>query len=415
MRFRILLASLVLILFNVSWAGALETKHQPYVPGELLVKFKPGLRSTGLSYVKSAWRVSELRSFDLIGVVHLKLPAGLSVEKAVEFFKNDQQVEYAEPNYIYRLRVNIPNDPLFGSLWGQNNTGQTVGGTYNLNNPGMVDADMDLPEAWMTLTDCSQVIVAVLDTGIDYNHPDLVNNIWINPGEIPGNGIDDDNNGYVDDAQGWDFVDDDPDPMDYEGHGTHVAGTIAAEGNNGLGVVGVCWQAKVMAVRVLNALGSGSTADIITGLTYAGAMGAEVINLSLGGSAYSQALKDAIDASSALVVCAAGNDGTDNDISPKYPASYASLNIMAVAAGDQADALASFSNYGLASVDVMAPGVNIQSLLPARETVWTENFDDGDFSDWTTDHGLTDTWGLSTSVFKSSPWSLAVNRAGNYL
>ena len=251
----------------------------------------------------------------------------------------------------------IPNDPLFSNLWGMHNTGQS-GGT--------VDADIDAPEAWSVNTGSPSTIIAVIDTGVDYLHPDLSANIWTNSDEIAGNGIDDDANGYIDDTKGWNFVSDTNNPMDDNSHGTHCAGTIAAVGNNGLGVAGVCWTARIMPLKFLDSSGSGYTSDAISAILYANRNGAHVLSNSWGGGGYSQSLKDAIDASPAIVICAAGNSASNTDMSPQYPSSYTSSNIIAVAATDRWDQLASFSNYGANSVDVAAPGVSIYSTTPSN-------------------------------------------------
>lgn len=335
-----------------------------YVPGELLIKYEPEVRSATAAYYQTQYEVTTMKSFNAIGVDHVKLPQTMTVEGALEVFQSDPNVEYAEPNY-YQYATGTPNDALFGLLWGMHNTGQTVNGTA-----GIPDADIDAPEAWDITTGSSSVVVAVVDSGVSTLSVvnDLSGNIWSNPGEIPENGIDDDSNGYVDDVVGWDFVFDDNSPNDANGHGTHVAGTVAAVGNNSTGVTGVSWSTKIMALRFLDARGSGSTEDAISAILYANAKGAHVINNSWGGAPYSQSLKDAIDASSAVVVCAAGNGGSDsigddNDAVPHYPSSYTSSNLIAVAATDQNDNRASFSNYGPTSVDVAAPGVNILSTL----------------------------------------------------
>jgi len=311
------------------------------------------------------------------------------------------------------LKATTPNDPFFSNLWGLHNTGQSVNGTS-----GTAGADMDGPEAWDVAQGSNTFVIAVIDTGVDYNHPDLSGNIWANPGEVAGNGLDDDQNGYVDDLRGWDFVDDDNDPMDVVGHGTHVAGTIAAVGNNNIGVTGVCWQAKIMPVRALDAFGAGTDADIIAAIGYAVTKGAKVINASFGGPDYSQAQYDALaNANSAgvLFVVAAGNEGANNDTTPSYPASYNLPNIISVAATDQNDNLSNFSNYGATSVHVAAPGENIYSTFPAaRVTVWSDNFEDGDISDWTTG-GTNNTWGLNGSTtYNNSHYSLTDSPPGNY-
>ena len=224
---------------------------------------------------------------------------------------------------------------------------------------GTPDADIDAPEAWEISTGSNSVVVAVIDTGVQYTHSDLSANIWNNTDEIPGNALDDDGNGYVDDVRGWNFVNNTSETMDDNSHGTHVSGTIGAVGNNAIGVAGVNWQVKIMPLKAFDRGGYGRTSDIITAIEYANANGASVISNSWGGAPEDQALNDTIAASPVVVVCAAGNFGADNDKNAFYPASYSSTNIISVAATEENDALAYFSNYGLNSVDLAAPGINI--------------------------------------------------------
>ena len=260
-----------------------------------------------------------------------------------------------------------PNDPRFtsGDLWGLHNTGQ-AGGT--------ADADIDAPEAWDISTGSSAVVVAVIDTGTQIDHPDLKDNIWTNPGETPGDGIDNDGNGFIDDVNGWDFVNNDASVYDGpdDDHGTHCAGTIAGRGNNGTGVVGVSWNAKIMPLKFLGP-GGGLTSDGIAAVNYATMMKLRGVNIpitnnSWGGGGASAALKTAIEeggSAGILFVAAAGNSGSNNDSKPAFPASYDSACIVAVAATDRRDTLAGFSNFGLTSVDLGAPGVSIVSTVPA--------------------------------------------------
>jgi subtilisin family serine protease len=411
------------VIFTVPLAAAentLKKENIPkmvkadHVPGELLVKYKPSTSSESTRRYRNTYGITRLKTFRLIGVQHVNLPRSMNVEEALTVYAEDPSVEYAEPNYIYHDLSTFPDD-LITSLWGLRNTGQSINGTVGTN-----DCDIDAPEAWDFCTGSDQVIVAVIDGGVDYNHPDLEGNIWINPNETM-NGVDDDNNGYIDDIRGWDWVDDDNDPMDFKGHGTHCAGTIAAAGNNSLGITGVCWSAKIMPLRHSNTLGVINIADSISAIQYATQVGAHVISNSWGGYGYSSALRDAIAASSAVVVCAAGNDGIDNDGEGEYPASYDCSNIIAVAATDQDDNLAAFSNYGGVSVDVGAPGVNIFSAEPARRTIWYDGFDDGTLSPWFTGgisggpFGLTDLTSLSPLYCLSdSPYSYYPNYADHY-
>jgi subtilisin family serine protease len=230
---------------------------------------------------------------------------------------------------------------------------------------------VDAKEAWNTTTGVPGTVVAVIDEGVDINHPDLKNNIWVNTDEVPGNGVDDDRNGYVDDVNGWDFSHDDAsvyDAADGDDHGTHVAGTIAGQGNNGLGVTGVNWQASIMVLKFMGSNG-GYTSDAVEALNYAVANGAKISSNSWGGGGSSSSLQTAIsraDTAGHLFVAAAGNNGTNNDTTPHYPSNYNNANIISVAATDDRDALASFSNFGATSVDLSAPGVNILSTLPGN-------------------------------------------------
>ena len=329
-----------------------------YDTSRILVRFQPEAPEVASSAILPGTEFGA--TIDLVpGLRSVQLAPEISVEAALAAYKANPFVLYAEPDFRIQLEA-TPNDPRFSSLWALNNTGQT-GGTF--------DADIDAAEAWDTTTGGGTTIVAVIDTGVDYTHPDLAANIWTNPGEIAGNGQDDDGNGYVDDIHGYDFVNLDGDPMDDNSHGTHVAGTIGAVGNNGVGVAGVNWNVQIMALKFLDAFGGGFTEDAISALNYAVAKGATISNNSWGGGGYSQALYDAIRSAQAaghLFVAAAGNDGANNDSLPFFPASYDLDNIISVAATDHNDNLASFSNYGAASVDLGAPGVNILSTTPGN-------------------------------------------------
>jgi len=358
--------SIIVIIFLLACpisVSSQETKKLKYVPGELLVKFRSGV-SRHLAQATHRYLGSRtIKRFRRINVDHIKIPEGSSVEEAISVYRLDPDVEYAEPNYIRRAFL-MPNDPDFDKLWGLHNTGQT-GGTQ--------DADIDAPEAWDTQTGSSNVVIAVIDTGADLDHVDIIDNIWKNTGEdwlggSPGNdGWDNDGNGKPDDYYGWDFVNNDNDPDDDNApdyHGTHVSGIIGARGNNNVGITGVCWSASIVPLKILAANGIGSVASEIEAIDYAIDKGAKIINVSSGGKDFSQseyeAIKSARDAG-LLFVAAAGNDGEDNDSFPVYPASYDLNNIVAVAATDHNDSRASWSNYGPTSVDVAAPGVNIYS------------------------------------------------------
>lgn len=329
-----------------------------YVPGELLVKYRASRKEACEAFYRIQWGIVPIHVFEEYGLQYVRLPKGMSVEDGLEIFERDPDVEYAEPNRYFSPSL-IPDDTYFDLQWAVHNTGQDINGR-----PGTADADIDGPEAWALTTGSPDVIVALIDSGVDYNHPDLSTNIWINTAEAVGNNIDDDGNGLIDDIRGWDFVDDDNDPMDAYGHGTFGAGIIAAKGNNQRGVAGINFQARIMILRIINAQGAATTADAVAAVIYANEKGADVINISWGVSdpdPPSQALRSAIEASRAVVVCAAGNDGSDNDDTPFYPASYEIDHIIAVASSDQNDDLSSFSNFGAGSVDVAAPGENILS------------------------------------------------------
>jgi subtilisin family serine protease len=337
-----------------------------YALGEFIVQFKPGVSNEKIASINSRHGTSVIYSSPNAGFKRLHVPNGKSVHGMVEKYKNSPYVEYAEPNYKIYIDATIPNEDDFSLLWGMHNTGQS-GGTE--------DVDIDAPEAWDIETgNSNEVVIAVIDTGVDYNHVDLAANMWNNTGEIPGNGIDDDGNGYIDDTRGWDFFSNDSNPFDESGHGTHCSGTIAAVGNNSIGVVGVSWNAKIMALRFLGPEG-GYTSDAVLAINYAIDNDADIMSNSWGGGGFSQALKDAISAANnagILFIASAGNSYTNNDVSPHYPSSYDVPNVIAVAATDHNDDLAYFpswwgSNYGLTSVDLAAPGVSIYSTTPTDE------------------------------------------------
>ncbi len=352
-RFLSLLALAAAMLSGFSaWAQG----NAPYAPDRVIIKFRSSTRTAERNAVLGDMRVKSRRALPLIRAEVVQLE-GVRVEDALARYRDNPLVEYIEPDYEVHAFL-VPNDTRFPEMYALRNTGQT-GGT-----PG---ADIKATQAWDLFTGDPNLLVGVIDTGIDYNHPDLANNAWTNPGEVPGNGVDDDANGFVDDVHGYDFVNNDGDPFDDNGHGTHVSGTIAAEGNNNLGVVGVNWRAKIAGIKFLNASGSGSTSDAVLAVNYAVTIGCRLTSNSWGGGGFSQALLDAINAAGAagqLFVAAAGNSGQNTDVTPSYPASYNTPFIISVAATDHNDNLASFSNYGATSVDLAAPGVDILSLQP---------------------------------------------------
>jgi subtilisin family serine protease len=351
------------------------------VPGEVIV-----------SYAASADRFERMDLRDEVGARAraglalantevVQVPAG-TVDEAIDALESSPDVVFAEPNY-YLSASAIPSDPRFAQEWGLNNTGQSISGTS-----GTADADIDAPEGWEFTTGSSDVVVAIVDTGVAYNHPDLASNIWSNPGETGGtkatNGVDDDGNGKVDDWRGWDFIDRDNTPRDLYGHGTHVAGIVGATGNDAYGVAGVAWDVSLMPLRVLDADGSGTTTDVADAVTYASAKGADVINLSLGGPEFSQYLLNAIAAATnTLIVVAAGNESANNEVTSSYPCNYPGANIVCVAATDYNDNLAGYSNYGVVSVDLAAPGSRILSTVPPFLRPLKDGFESG-LTGWTT-------------------------------
>ena len=283
-------------------------------------------------------------------------------KEALEKLNKHPAVLYAEPDYILKANV-IPNDTRFDELWGMHNTGQTG---------GVDDADIDAPEAWDISTGSRDVVVGVIDTGVDYTHPDLAANAWVNPGEIAGDGIDNDGNGYIDDVYGINAITNVGDPMDDNGHGTHVSGTIGATGNNDEGVVGVNHEVSIVGCKFLDAAGSGAGSDALKCMDYMVALknngvNVRVLNNSWGGGGSSQAMIDAINASEAadiLFVAAAGNDAVDNDANPSYPSSYEHGSVLSVASTTSTDAMSGFSQWGLTSVDMGAPGSAVLSTIP---------------------------------------------------
>ena len=338
-----------------AWAGisaapfsAAQTVTAGRSADRVIVRFKAESVATARSQALATNGVERDLVFAIVpGLERVKLSPGRTVDEAIAALRRNPNVLYAEPDFVVR-KIATPNDPSYGSLWGMSN--------------------IKAPAAWDTTTGPAGLVVAVLDTGIDRSHPDLAQNIWTNPGETL-NGLDDDGNGYVDDLNGWDFAYGDNNPSDVDGHGTHTAGTVGARGNNALGVVGVNWQVKLVALKFLDDTGSGYSSNAILAMQYANRMGIKVSNNSWGGGGYSQALFDAINASKAnnhLFIAAAGNSNINNDSTPHYPSSYNLDNVISVASITSTDARSSFSNYGATSVDLGAPGSGILSTTPGN-------------------------------------------------
>ena len=283
-----------------------------------------------------------------LGALVVRARPGLARQALLSRLRADKRVRYAEPDFLIRTSA-VPDDPRFGDQYALN---QVFG------------PDVSAPSAWDEETACSKI--AVLDSGVDKDHPDLRPELWINKGETSGNGKDDDHNGYVDDYYGADVIDHKGSGVDAYGHGTHVAGIADAVGNNKTGVAGLCWTGSIISVRFLDSKGRGGSADAADAIDYAVHEGAKVINCSFGSSSKSSALQDAIahaKKAGALLVVAAGNDARNIDKRPEYPAAYTDGNILTVAATTSRDTLASFSNYGPKGVDVAAPGDKILSTL----------------------------------------------------
>ena len=387
-----------------------KNDYRRAVPGEILVRFRSESKSKGLGpqlLTEKTGRQIPLSiqavspAFEIVEGLRLAKVNPADTSDAIEALRARPDVLYAEPNFIRRALA-TPNDPRYPQLWGLNNTGQA---STIFGNPGTPGNDIRAEQAWDVTTGSRSVVVGIIDSGIDINHEDLRDNIWTNPAEIPGNGVDDDGNGFVDDMNGWDFAHNDATVFDYteasfppspsyagdeDAHGTHVAGTIGATGNNGKGVVGVNWQVSLMSLKALSETAiEGTTAHILNAYSYAKAMrqlwqssggtkGANirVLNNSYGGFGFSQAELDAIRAlgdAGILFVVSAGNESLSNDQYPIYPTNYAAPNLISVAASGGGGTRAFFSNFGEGTVNVTAPGEHILSTTPKN----TYTFFDG--------------------------------------
>lgn len=341
------------------------------VPGEYVVRLKPGQlfinNKAVLSQKLGAFVKSTIPSQNIVVV---KRAAFESIDSAVKTLAQNDMVDIAEPNYIYRINK-TPNDPMLEQLWGLKNIGQKDSDGQ----AGVVGMDIDVERAWDIETGSDKMVVAVIDTGVDFNHADLKDNLWTNEAEANGKaGVDDDGNGVIDDIHGFNAIDGTGNALDDHGHGSHCSGTIGAKGDDGKGIVGVNWNTRIMAVKFLDANGSGSLENAIKAIDYATKMGAKVMSNSWGGGGFSQTLLDAIkraDAAGALFVAAAGNESNNNDSSASYPASYDIQNIISVAAVNNTGAKADFSNYGKRTVHIGAPGVNIYSSTGGAYDSWS--------------------------------------------
>ncbi len=342
----------VVMLFSVGNLFAQKSK-EVYVKDELLVKFKDGTASRAAVETHQLTGAKVVEEFPELGWQRIKLPKGTSVLNAENRYKNFAGIETAQPNYYYHLLA-TPNDTQFSSMYGM--------------------TKISAPQAWDLNTGSSTVVVADIDTGMKLNHEDLVQNLWVNTGEIAGNNVDDDGNGYIDDVNGYDFFFNDSNPTDENGHGTHTAGTVGARGNNALGVTGVNWNVKIMPIKIYNSVGTTTTSTmLINAYNYIRIMknrgvNIRVTNNSYGGCdeacGYDQSTKDALDAlgdSDVLQAFAAGNNGTNNDVTPFYPSNYTSPSIISVASSTSTDVRSGFSCFGATTVDIAAPGSGILS------------------------------------------------------
>ena len=344
-------------------AAAPAQAQAPAAPGELLVRFAPAADAHDRAAIRAQAEVDfdsrlPVRGMQLQLVETEPGQTSTAAESALE---SADGVVYAEPNFYRRASLR-PTDVSFPLQWSLENTRQQ-GGT-----PG---ADVNAVSAWDLTTGSAQTVLAVVDSGVFGDHPDLAGSAWANPGETGAgretNRVDDDANGLVDDVRGWDWVGADPDPNDLNGHGTHVAGIAGARGNNAQGVAGMSWRTRMMALRALGADGSGTVANVVRAYQYAAARGARIVNASLGSPSFSRAERDAIAAApGVLFVVAAGNGGDDgfgdnNDSIPEYPCAYPLANVVCVASTTRRDQLSAFSNFGVTSVDLAAPGDRILS------------------------------------------------------
>ncbi len=320
----------------------------PYLPGRVLVRFESGTSAERKLLARALVGALSGNALGLPGLERLALHPWLPVPQAVALLEHVPGVLYAEPDYT-RVAAAVPNDPYLSDLWG-------------LDSP---QAGIDAPRAW-DLVGAAGAAVGMVDSGVDLEHPDLAPNLWRNPGESgqgrETNRVDDDGNGLADDWRGWDWVEDDNDPTDRNGHGTHVAGTIAAQGNDRRGIAGVAWDGTILPLRILNERAVGSVSGLVQAYSYARRERIPIVNASVEDAHFSRSEYAAMAAApDTLFVVAAGNDGADLDRAPAYPCGYGLENVICVAAIGRDGALAEFSNYGARAVDLAAPGAGILS------------------------------------------------------
>jgi subtilisin family serine protease len=352
-------SAVAMILSGGVSAGSATTQESSeapaFAPDEIVVGYPPGTPSSERWRVRRAVPAAGYRESPGLDVIELF--TGTTVGEALSGVRDMRQITFAEPNYRLELE-SAPNDPLYEESW-----------SLGASNASGYRSGIDTPSVWNLTVGAGNVAVGIADSGVALGHPDLAPNLWTNPGEKgagrEANGVDDDQNGFVDDWQGWDWVDADNDPTDLNGHGTMVAGTIGALGDNGVGGSGVSWRSRMIPMRILDASGIGWTSDAAAAFSYAGGAGAKVVNASLTASVPSVAMLQAMtEASDTLFVVAAGNDASSNEVTPRYPCNFPLPNIVCVASTDEYNRLSAFSNYGPVSVDLAAPGERILTTHP---------------------------------------------------
>lgn len=356
---RLCLSIIALALLALPFTASAQSKEElqlGYLKGQAVVKLRESMDRGAQEAFLASLRLDAHYYYPTIRAFWVKFDPSRPVPEVITMLRGHPDVEWVHENALGKRSVNFPNDPNFSKCYALHNTGQSI--SFN---SGTNDADMDMPEAWDLLTDASNVIIAIIDSGARLTHQDLSANIWTNPGEIPNNGIDDDNNGKIDDVNGWAFDTNNNSVNDNDGHGTNVTGCTAASGNNGIGTTGVCWVAKVMICKDGDA--SPSVAASAAGMEYAAMNGAVVANFSTGygGGNYS-VLQAAVNTAQSLgmIICvAAGNSNTNLNTSSDAPATYTNDNLIVVGASDNDDGKASFSSYGNIHVDVAAAGVDV--------------------------------------------------------
>ncbi len=337
---------------------AVCARRDMYLADQLIVRAKDGIDEKTLREVLKTESMAVEQSIGP-GIVTVRLARSdldATADAIAALERHGDLVHSAEPDGV-GFGGASPNDTDFAQQWGNHNTGQS-GGT--------ADADVDAPEFWDRFGNAPDVVVAVLDSGLNFTHPDLAGIAWRNPGETAGDGIDNDGNGRIDDVRGWDFVNADNDPTDDHAHGTHVTGIMAANRNNGVGVAGMLSGVKILTCKILNASNSGTTSNLIAATSYARLEGAPVMNLSLQNYPFNTTLNaefDACQGAGILLSICAGNQGVNNDTTPNYPSSYPQSNVIAVGNHTRSDARSSSSNYGLTKVDLFAPGSTILSTV----------------------------------------------------